>query len=64
MTLYLSLNEDAEQLDLIVDDHLILRAEKMSPTHIIYRNFDAVVDDRLHDALREVAQALLGLTNE
>lgn len=63
MTLHIELDEEAEKVDLIVDDHLVLRAEKRSANHIIYRNFDALVDDRVHDTVKAIATSLLNLTD-
>lgn len=63
MTLHIELDEEAEKVHLLVDNHLVLSAEKRTPTHIIYRNFDALVDDQAHEAVKKVAAALLDLTN-
>lgn len=63
MTLQIELDEAAETVHLVIDDHLVLTAERRSPTHIVYRNFDALVDDRVHDTVKEIATALLSLTD-
>lgn len=64
MTLQIELDEDAETVHLIVDDHLVLSAEKRSPTYIIYKNFDALVDDRAHEVVKAIATNLLNLTDD
>jgi len=64
MTLQIELDEPAEIVHLIVDNHLVLTAERRSPNHIIYRNFDALVDDKIHDTIKEIAAALLELTGD
>ena len=63
MTLHIELDEEAEKVDMIVDDHLVLRAERRSPKHIIYKNFDSLVDDRVHDTVKNIAASLLNLTD-
>ncbi|RTL07630.1 hypothetical protein EKK58_00215 [Candidatus Dependentiae bacterium] len=63
MTLHIELDEEAEKVDMVVDDHLVLRAERRSANHISYKNFDSLVDDRVHDTVKEIAAALLNLTD-
>lgn len=62
MTLTIDLNEEAEIVHILMDDHLSLRAEKLGPGHIAFHNFDALVDDEVHRAVKDVAIALLRLT--
>jgi len=62
MTLQIELDEAAETVHLVVDDQLVLNAHRRSPTHIVFRNFDALVDDRIHDAVKAIATTLLDLT--
>lgn len=62
MTLHIELDEDAEIVHIIVDDHLVLRAERRGVNQIIYRNFDALVDDQIHDTVKDIATSLLNLT--
>jgi hypothetical protein len=64
MTLHIELDEDAEKVDLVVDDHLVLRAERRSSSHIIFKNFDSLVDDKIHDTLKAIAVLLLSLTDD
>ncbi len=63
MTLHIELDEEAEKVDMVVDDHLVLRAERRSASHIIYKNFDSLVDDRVHDTVKAIATSLLNLTD-
>ena len=63
MTLHIELDEEAERVDMVVDDHLILRAEKRSANYIVFKNFDSLVDDRVHDTVKDIATALLNLTD-
>lgn len=63
MTLHIELDEEAEVVHILVDDHLSLRAEKRAPFHIVYRNFDALIDDPLHLAVKNLAGSLLNLSN-
>lgn len=62
MTLHIELDEEAETAHFLVDDHLILFAERRTPTQNIYKNFDALVDDKAHDTLKKIAALLLDLT--
>lgn len=62
MTIHVELDEEAEIVHLLVDDHLSLTAERRTPEQIVYRNFDALIDEQLHDAVKAVAIAVLGLT--
>ena len=64
MTLHIELDEDAETVHLLVDDHLVLSAEKRTPAHFVYKNFDALVDDQVHEAVKKIAAVLLDLTND
>lgn len=64
MTLHIELDEEAEKVDILVDDHLVLRAERRSASHIIYTNFDSLVDDQVHDTVKAIATSLLNLTDD
>lgn len=63
MTIHIELKEDADTVHMIVDNHLVLHAEKRSPSQIIYRNFDALVDDKLFTTVKGIAASLLNLTD-
>lgn len=64
MTLNIELDENAEIVHILVDNHLSLTAEKRDRNHIVFQNFDALVDDDAYEAMRSVATALLNLTND
>lgn len=63
MTLHIELDEEAEKVDMVIDDHLVLRAERRSANLIIYKNFDSLVDDHVHDTVKAIATSLLNLTD-
>ena len=63
MTIHITLDEEAETVHMLVDDHLVLTAERRTATQNVFKNFDALVDDRVHDTVKEIAAALLSLTD-
>jgi len=64
MTLHIELDEEAEIAHILVDDHLALTAEKRTATQIVFKNFDALVDDRVYTCMKGIASSLLNLTDE
>lgn len=61
MNLEIDLDSEAEQVTLILDNHLVLTASK-DDKHIIYgREFSKVEDDSVLRVLKKVAEMFLNL---
>lgn len=62
MTLEIEYDPVAEEVKIVVDQHLHLHAFKYSASVVKYHNFDKLDDEELHSALKSITDSLLNLT--
>ncbi|NBS41049.1 hypothetical protein EBS80_00115 [bacterium] len=62
MTLDISLDAEAEEVDVVLNNQIVLRASKDSNGRVVFgRNFSRVEDDALADLIKHVCVKILAL---
>jgi hypothetical protein len=59
--LEIELDETSERVVILLDDRFRMTAVQDRDGQILFRNFDQVIDDPLHTALKQTATSLLRL---
>lgn len=60
MNLEISIDHDAEQIDIILDNHMTLSVHRDIDGDIVYsKNFNDIVEDEIYDSLKSICNTLM-----